>query len=72
MSCTRRSIPRDLRVAHDLAIAHGWRLESLGSGHLRWMPPAGRFIVTASTPSDGRATRNIIAMLRRAGLPIPH
>jgi hypothetical protein len=71
MSVCRRSVPRELQPAFDLALALGWRTEALGSGHLRWVPPEGRFVVTSSTPSDGRGVRNALAMLRRAGLPLP-
>ena len=68
----RRSVPPGLRDAYDIAIAHGWTIEVLGSGHLRWSPPKGPYIVAARSPSDYRGIRNAIARLRRAGLPIPH
>lgn len=72
MSTDRRSVPRELRGVYELAVAHGWRVDVLGSGHLRWLPPRGDFIVTSFSPSDHRARSNAIARFRKAGLPVPH
>lgn len=47
----------------------GWRVELRGSGHYMAFPPdkARHPVVFASTPSDHRALRNILARLRREG-----
>lgn len=61
-------VPEPLRAAARLARRRRWRLTLTGSGHLRWESPDGTVVVTASTPSDSRSTRNSRAELRRAGL----
>jgi hypothetical protein len=48
----------------------GWRVEQTGksSRHLKWYSPDGKaVIVSSSTPSDHRAIKNHLALLRRAG-----
>lgn len=53
------------------AIRQGWRI--IEGRHLKWLPPdreAG-IVVTARTPSDHRAIKNIEAELRRHGLELP-
>jgi hypothetical protein len=47
----------------------GWRVELGGGGHYKAFPPdvTKPMVTFASTPSDHRALRNIISMLRRSG-----
>ena len=48
------------------AEAQGWRVEV--ANHFRWFAPDGRtIIVTGSSESDGRALKNTLARMRRAG-----
>lgn len=48
-----------------------WRIERLGSGHVRALSPCGRHIVHVSgTPSDWRALHKIRSNFRRAGLAL--
>jgi hypothetical protein len=61
-------VPKALRPLAAAAMAQGWRITPTGSGHLRWEPPTGRPVITASTMRDGRSALNIRADLRRAGL----
>ena len=62
-------IPEALRDAAKVARKAGWTITVNGSGHLKWMPPAGKFIVTPMSPRAGRrSTDNSLAELRRAGL----
>lgn len=55
------------RLVRDLEL-QGWRVELRKSGHYVAYAPDGEHMVTfASTPSDHRALRNILALLRRYG-----
>jgi anaerobic glycerol-3-phosphate dehydrogenase len=54
-----------------LECAAGWRIEPLGSGHLRWQSPSGTVATSSESPSDRRVSRTLRAALRRAGLPCP-
>ena len=64
----RPRIPEPLRALARIAVAAGWQITRLGSGHLRWQAPDGAVVVTASTPGDRRTALNERARLRRAGL----
>jgi hypothetical protein len=64
----RLRIPEPYRALAKLARGAGWVITRTGSGHLRWQPPAGGFVITSYTP-DGKTT--VIkdrARLRKAGL----
>ncbi len=62
-------IPEALRGAARIARKAGWKITVTGSGHLKWTPPEGRFIVTPASPRAGRRSQqNSLAELRRAGL----
>ena len=61
-------VPKALRPLAAKAKAQGWRIELTGRTHLRWLPPSGRPVTTASTMHDHRSVRDIRASLRRAGL----
>lgn len=50
------------------ARAQGWRTEPTRSGHVKWLPPEGPFVISAGSPSDPRAIANLRADLRRHGL----
>lgn len=52
------------------ALAQGWRVEVTGGNHLRLLPPHGRPVFMAATPSDHRSVLNARATLRRAGLEV--
>ena len=60
MKSWRRNIEKMLKVE-----APGATLTVTGGGHIRIVLPCGAPIFCASTPSDGRAFRNIRAMVRR-------
>lgn len=47
----------------------GWKVKRTGGGHVKLVPPdpSRPVIHTGSTPSDHRAERNLLAMMRRAG-----
>lgn len=51
------------------AESQGWRVEPTRGGHLKWMPPdrSQSFVISAATPSDHRALKNIISHLRQRG-----
>lgn len=67
------TFPRYLRSYVRAAQAAGWRVEGTRNGHVRFSPPDRTVppVIAASTPSDCRAERNMIAALRRAGLDLP-
>jgi hypothetical protein len=65
--------PRTLRDLIVFAEANGWRVVPSARQHPLFYSPDGETIVTGSgTPSDFRSLRNLIALLRRAGLDVPH
>ena len=53
-----------------LAQSQGWTVSLTNGGHYRWTPPRkdAPLVITASTPSDLRALKNIKSRLRKAGL----
>lgn len=63
-----KEIAQLARLAHE----NGWRVEPTKGrtgNHLAWFSPDGASrIISASTPSDYRAVRNLRSRLRRAGL----
>lgn len=64
-------VPRELRPAFKAAQAAGWTVTRTGSNHLKWKPPAGRFVITGGTPCGGTRTMlNAVTDLRKAGLNI--
>lgn len=58
----------DLRKPLRAARKAGWGVEFTKGGHIRVTPPDGPYIIMSATPSDGHATKNAKADLRRAGL----
>lgn len=46
----------------------GWTVEPSRGGHLKWKAPTGAVVFSASTPSDHRAIKNHLSLLRKAGL----
>jgi hypothetical protein len=58
----------DLRKVLKAAREQGWRIESGRKGQLKLYAPDGVNIVTLhQTPSDRRALKNAIAIMRRYG-----
>jgi predicted RNA binding protein YcfA (HicA-like mRNA interferase family) len=51
-----------------LAEKQGWVVSLTKGGHLRWTRNDGAFFFSASTPSDGRALKNIMKELRNRDL----
>ncbi len=68
MGRSRLRIPGALRSLARAAHRAGWSITLTGTGHLRWESPDGTVVITPSTPSDHRSSRNSRARLRRAGL----
>lgn len=56
----------DFRELAQEARAQGWRVEET-RGHLKWLGPNGGVVISSSTPSDRRAIKNHVALLRRWG-----
>lgn len=48
----------------------GWKVVRRKGGHMKLTGPGGEIVFTSSTPSDHRATLNLIAHLRRLGLEV--
>lgn len=61
---------KDMRKLIRKAKRRGWAVTLTGKSHLKWQPPEGAFVITPSTPSDGRAAMNMLAELRRHGLDL--
>lgn len=49
------------------AVEQGWRVEPTNGKHLRWLSPSGGIVISSSTPSDHRALRNHLSIMRRYG-----
>lgn len=65
----------DKRMLKDLmkkATSQGWRVEVLRSGHLKFYPPDVNqsAVVVGGTPSDWRALKNFISMLKKSGMKL--
>jgi hypothetical protein len=60
MSNWRRDIEKILSIE-----APGSKLTITGGGHIRITLPNGAPVFCASTPSDGRALRNVRTIIRR-------
>lgn len=58
---------RDHAAEIDAAKARGWTATLTRKGHIKLTHPChpGKSVFTSSTPSDPRATKNLVAMLRR-------
>jgi hypothetical protein len=62
-----RTMIKDLKKLMDEYKAKGWRIEPAKNGHSKWYSPDHETIVVASgTPSDQRAIKNHLSLLRRA------
>ena len=59
---------RDYRGLAELAEDQGWTIMKTNGNHVKFQPPKGQGIITASTPSDHRAVANFKSHLRKAGL----
>lgn len=46
-------------------IARGWEFSLRSNNHVKLQHPCGAFIITSSTPSDGRALLNARADIKR-------
>lgn len=58
---------KELKPIIRQAERQGWIVTQTKASHLRWKSPGGRSVFSALTPSDWRATRNILRMLKEAG-----
>lgn len=59
---------KDLNQLRKLAEAQGWRVVRTHNDHYKWYAPDGKtMVVSGSTPSDHRAFKNQLALMRRAG-----
>lgn len=62
---------REIAALAARALAAGWEIRRTTGNHYQWRAPEGPgLIVSAGTPSDWRAARNLRARLRRAGLDV--
>lgn len=61
---------KDLDKLIGQAKEQGWEIQLKRSGHYKWVSPAGKFVVSSSTPSDPRAIKNIVRDLKRYGFQI--
>jgi hypothetical protein len=59
-------LAKELRPLAKKYMAKGWQLEQTANGHVRWTGPRGQVVISASTPSDWRARKEIEARLRRS------
>jgi hypothetical protein len=57
---------KELRPLADKYKAKGWTLSLTHGGHIRWLGPRGQVVISSSTPSDWRATKQLAARLKRA------
>jgi hypothetical protein len=57
---------KNTRALLALANEMGWELHYTGSGHLAFRKKGRRTVYASSSPSDVRARRNLLTMLRHA------
>jgi len=62
--------PRHLRELARAATQQGWEIRHTRGNHICFESPKGEPVFCACTPSDYRATKNLIAKLRRSGMEI--
>src|SRR5271166_2296559 len=60
----------DFRPLVAAALAQGWSVTPTKGGHIKFQSPQGNVVFAGGTPSDWRASRNLRAQLRRAGLAV--
>jgi predicted RNA binding protein YcfA (HicA-like mRNA interferase family) len=58
---------KDLRQLISSATKQGWVVSRTNGSHLKWKPPRGKFVISAYSPSDPRAIKNIRKELERQG-----
>ena len=58
---------KDIQQLITKATKQGWRVERTKGSHLKWRPPRGQFVISAYSPSDPRAIKNIVKELKRRG-----
>ena len=58
---------REMRQLLRRVEKQGFATENTNGGHLKITSPEGKSIFASSSPSDGRAIKNLIAQLRRVG-----
>lgn len=59
-------ITKAIRPAMEYAKELGYQASRTRGGHLRFTKPGRRSVITSSTPSDWRTTRNVISQLRKS------
>lgn len=64
---------KDWRRVVREATRQGWTIEFARRGHLKLIPPdpSKQIVVIHATPSDHRAIKNVIAVMRRTGFGWP-
>lgn len=62
-----------LKQIIDAALDQGWEVKGGGKSHLKLIPAdkTQSIVVASCTPSDPRATKNLLAQCRRSGLTFP-
>lgn len=63
----RQEMRRQIKDLILSAQAQGWTAEMRGTGHWALYAPGGGMVVMAATPSDHRAVKNIVSVMRRYG-----
>jgi predicted RNA binding protein YcfA (HicA-like mRNA interferase family) len=58
---------KDLKTLIKQAQSQGFTVERTNGNHYRWIAPNGVFFFSATTPSDGRAIKNITSYLKVNG-----
>jgi hypothetical protein len=61
---------KEFKQVIKIAESKGWVVCLTKGGHLKWTSASGQVVFSASTPSDGRAVKNLISELRRHGITI--
>ena len=69
MAATRIRDKETARLAEQAESA-GWTVGKTRNNHIVFAAPTGQKVFTSSTPGDKRATKNLRAQLRRAGLAV--
>ncbi len=56
---------RDLRELAQSLEGKGWKIEA-STKHIKWLSPGGQIVISSATPSDHRAMKNHLSLIKRA------
>jgi len=58
---------KELNEIAKQAIEQGWRVEATNGNHVKWLAPNGKVTFSSYSPSDKRAVKNHVSIMRSMG-----